>query len=575
MSSANRSWPSAGVVLLIAFAVFYLLTLGIRPLSRPDEFRYAEIAREMLTSGDWVTPRFNGVRYFEKPVLGHWVNAASLAVFGENAFAVRLPMALTTGLTALFLHGFVRRQTRRAALAIDTSTIQLSFLAVWAMGSMAILDPILGLWLTLSVGLWYESHVAPPAKRRRLQALVGICCGLAFLTKGFLALAIPVLIVGPFLAWQRDWRRLLDDAWLPVLVAAAVVAPWGLLIHSHEPDFWRYFFWEEHIRRYFSGERAQHSQPFWLFFAALPAMALPWTFHAPAALLGLRRASPELQLDPRLLRFTVLWFAMPLLFFSASSGKLLSYILPCFPPLALLLAHGVERYRASGRRIALERGTVGLALLFAAGFGYLLGNGLGAFGKPLFGAGESLRWILSLAACAWGAWIAGRHARRAADDPVRVLGISLAGLLLAIPVVIPDATRDSKMPGPFLEEQKALVAPDAVIIVKGQLVGSVAWVFKRSDLYVFEPNELEYGLSQPDAAGRGVDSAGIRRLIQANAGKRDVLIITRVKDNARAAAVVPPDTRHVQQGALAAWYITAAKPDPDAQSMTSTLAPRM
>ena len=156
-----------------------------------------------------------------------------------------------------------------------------------------------------------------------------------------------------------------------------------------------------------------------------------------------------------------------------------------------------------------------------------------------------------------------------------MLGISLAGLLLAIPVVIPDATRDSKMPGPFLEEQKALVAPDAVIIVKGQLVGSVAWVFKRSDLYVFEPNELEYGLSQPDAAGRGIGSAGIRRLIQANAGKRDVLIITRVKDNARAAADVPPGTRHAQQGALAAWYITAAKPDPDAQSMTSTLAPRM
>jgi len=373
-------------------------------------------------------------------------------------------------------------------------------------------------------------------------------------------LAIPVLIVGPFLAWQRDWRRLFDDAWLPVIVAAAVIAPWGLLIHWHEPDFWRYFFWEEHIRRYFSGEEAQHSQPFWLFFAALPAMALPWTFHAPAALLGLRRASPDLALDPRLLRFAVLWFAMPLLFFSASSGKLLSYILPCFPPLALLLAHGVERYRASGRRVALERGTLGLALLFAAGFSYLLGNGLGAFGKPLFGTGETLRWILSLAACAWGAWIAGRHARQAADHPVSVLGVTILGLLLAIPVVIPDSTRDSKMPGPFLEQQKALVAPDAVIIVNGPLVGSVAWIFKRSDLYVFDPSELRYGLSQPDAAGRLVDSAGIDRLIQTNAGRRDVLIITRSKVSAAVTAVIPPDAHHVQQGALAAWYIAAGHP---------------
>ena len=560
MTSRNRSWPSAGLVLLIAFGIFYLVTLGARPLSRPDEFRYAEIAREMLTTGDWVTPRFNGVRYFEKPVLGHWVNAASLAVFGENAFAVRLPMALTTGLTALFLYGFVRRLTRRVELAFDSSAIQLSFLAVWAMGSMAILDPILNLWLTLSVGLWYESYIAPPTKRRGLQTLVGICCGLAFLTKGFLALAIPVLIVGPFLAWQRDWRRLLDDAWLPIVVAAAVIAPWALLIHWHEPDFWRYFFWEEHIRRYFSEEKAQHSQPFWLFFAALPAMALPWTFHAPAALLGLRRASPNLALDPRLLRFTVLWFAMPLLFFSASSGKLLSYILPCFPPLALLLAHGMERYRASGRRAALERGTLGLALLFAAGFSYLLGNGLGAFGTPLFSAGETLRWILSLAACAWGAWIAGRHVRQAADYPVRVLGVTILGLLLAIPLVIPDSTRHSKMPGLFLEQQKALVAADAVIIVKGQLAGSVAWVFRRSDLYVFDPNELQYGLSQPDAAGRAVDSTGISRLIRANAGRRDVLIITRTNDNAPVAALVPPDVHYAQQGGLAAWYIAAAPP---------------
>lgn len=560
MTTRNQSWPSAGLVLLIAFAVFYLLTLGIRPLSRPDEFRYAEIAREMLTSGDWVTPRFNGVRYFEKPVLGHWVNAASLAVFGENAFAARLPMALTTGLTALFLYGFVRRQTRQSELAFNSSAMQLSFLAVWAMGSMAILDPILSLWLTLSVGLWYESYVATPTKRRGLQALVGICCGLAFLTKGFLALAIPVLIVGPFLAWQRDWRRLLDDAWLPIVVAAAVIAPWALLIHWHEPDFWRYFFWEEHIRRYFSGERAQHSHPFWYFFAVLPAMALPWTFHAPAALLGLRRASPNLALDPRLLRFTVLWFAMPLLFFSASSGKLLSYILPCFPPLALLLAHGVERYRASGRRIALQRGTIGLALLFSAGFTYLLGNGLGAFGTPLFGAGETLRWILSLAACTWGAWVAGRHVRQAADYPVRVLGVTILGLLLAIPLVAPDSTRENKMPARFLEQEKALVAPDAVIIVAGHLVGSVTWTFKRSDLYVFDPNELRYGLSRSDAAGRQVDNAGISRLIQANAGRRDVLIIAGPEDNARMATLVPSDVRHAQRGAISAWYIAAAPP---------------
>jgi 4-amino-4-deoxy-L-arabinose transferase len=544
----------AGAALAVLFAVFYLAMLGIRPLARPDEFRNAEIAREMVASGDWVTPRLNGVRYFEKPVLGHWLNALSISAFGENAFAARLAGALATGLTALFLAVFARRAFPDRRHAFDPAWIQLSFVAVWGIGTIGSLDPILTLWLTLAIGLYYLSLAATSAaQRRRRLALVGVCCGLAFLTKGFLALAIPVLIAVPLLIWQRDWARLRSDAWLPMLTAVLVVLPWGLSIHLREPDFWRYFFWEEHVRRFFT-DSAQHRRPVWLFIALLPAMALPWTAYWPAALSGLQRST----LEPRLLRFLALWLGMPLLFFSASRGKLLPYILPCFPPLALLLAHGLACYRHAGRTTALRAGAIGLAVLFVAGVAGLLLNRFGVAGPPLFSALESGRWALCVTACVWGAFAAGVAAWRSGGRRAWILGSTVLGIFLVAPFAVPQATRDSTMPVEFLTAERARIAPDAVLVASGGLAASVAWVFQRSDVHVVDPGELRYGLSQPDAAGRKLDARGIGSLVRANAGRHDVVILTWTDDEARLAPFVPAVTRRARSGDLLLWHIPAS-----------------
>lgn len=99
----------AVVLLLLFFLVLYILPLGVRDLIVPDETRYAEIPREMIADGDWVAPHLNGLRYFEKPVLGYWVHAGSILLFGENNFAVRLPSALAVGLSALLIYMLICR----------------------------------------------------------------------------------------------------------------------------------------------------------------------------------------------------------------------------------------------------------------------------------------------------------------------------------------------------------------------------------------------------------------------------------------------------------------------------------
>ena len=334
------AWPLFGV-----FLALYLLPLGVRPLVIPDEVRYGEVPREMLASGDWIVPHLNGLRYFEKPPLGYWLNAASMALFGENAFAIRLPSAIAAGLTALLLFAWARRFTDDEAVPWLTTVVFLLSFEVLAIGAFCVLDSVLSLFLTaviVTLHLAYEEQ--SPRKRMLLLVLAGIACGLAFLTKGFLALVVPAVVIVPFAYWQGRLKICLRTAWVPLLTAVVVVFPWGIAIHRREPDFWHYFFWVEHVDRFVSPNGGQHPAPFWFYAPVLIAGAMPWTFLIGPIVQGMRHANWK---HP-MIRLAGCWFALPLLLFSASSGKLGTYILPCFPPLAFLIAVGLLTCLRSG-----------------------------------------------------------------------------------------------------------------------------------------------------------------------------------------------------------------------------------
>jgi len=529
--------------LLLLFVALYLLPLGVRPLMEPDETRYAEVPREMIESGDWITPRLNGMRYFEKPPLGYWLNGLSILAWGENAFAVRLPSALAVGLSALLLLFLVRQACPREEEWAGplAGLILLTSVEVLAVGTFAVLDSMLAATLTLTmVCLFLASRAERGTSQRALfLSAAGVSCGLAFLTKGFLALVVPALAMGGYLVWERRWRDLLTLAWLPLLVATLTTLPWGLAIHSQEPDFWNYFFWHEHVQRFLGGAEAQHQEPFWSFVLTAPAMFVPWAFLLPAAGLGLWRGTP--QAAPRtFIRFCLCWFFLPFLFFSLSSGKLLTYILPCFPPLAILVSLGLLAALRGGQVKAFQVGAKATALLSAlSAIALLVVQTVGLEGvAPPYS--QRWQWLLGLIAILTLA-ILPLAACRAVQPGRRLLlfGLSPVLLMAAVGFIMPDQVSEKKSPGALLIRHRDEITADTVVLSDEEPLRAVCWYLQRSDvLLVNAAGELAYGLGSAEAQGRLLDLPAAKARILAHPGK--IVLVARARNYRRFSAELPP-----------------------------------
>ena len=267
------------------FVVAYLVPLGGRPLVPPDEFRYAEIPREMMDSGSYAAPHLLTVRYFEKPVLGYWMTAGSFKIFGQNAFALRLPCALGAGLAAFLIFFLVNQTLRDDKLAALASMLFLTSGLVYGVSTFAVLD---SQTTGLITGILVTSFLAvlePGFTRRRvlLLALCGLFAGLAFMTKGFIAWVVPGLAMAGFLIWERRWKEFYLLPWIPAVVALVIVAPWALAVHRAEPDYWNYFVMIEHVQRFTAKTEGQHPEPFWYYIPVLLGGVFPAAFLAPAA----------------------------------------------------------------------------------------------------------------------------------------------------------------------------------------------------------------------------------------------------------------------------------------------------
>jgi 4-amino-4-deoxy-L-arabinose transferase len=510
------------LALLALFAVAYLAPLGIRPLYETDEFRYAEIPREMLASGDWVVPRLDGMRYFEKPALGYWLTASSMAFFGQNPFGVRLPVALSAGVTALALFLLVRRSSFAKATedesggvgpAATAAGILLTSSMFYMLGCYSTLDMPLTMFLTVAAVLFYFAFEAENPRRKVLCLLFfGVAVGCAFLTKGFLVFAFLCAAGVPFMLWERRTGKLLRLAWLPLLTMALVALPWCVMIHQREPDFWSQFFWEQHVRRFWGG-RAQHAEPFWFFIPWIVGGVLPWTAFAPAAIIGLGKEKLK---DP-LIRFALCWLVFPFLFFSICSGKLATYILPCFPPLALLIGAGLRRYFDRGRHKAFVAGGWAIILLLDAAIlaiivlsatgGALLIGPLAEARQFLYRPNEQWKWLLLISALVvWAAlWFWAAQPRVA----VRRLTLLCAGpclFMVAENCVIPQAVQDFCAPEAFLARDAARVEPGAPLLARAGLTHAVAWHYRRADIVLFDSTgELIHSHSSKEDKNREVE----------------------------------------------------------------------
>lgn len=361
------------ILLFLAGLALYALPAFRRDLWNPDEPRYAEIAREMAASREWLIPRLNGATFLEEPPLQHWL-AVAAGAGRVSAVSARVPAAIAgaLALSITFLLGtwlFSRWVGLAGALILGTTY------EFWWLAGRAQVDMPLSVCVLAAIAGFAASERFPRWRVPGLAVLYG-ASAVGFLAKGLLGAGLPGLAVVSWLLWER---RSLRGHWIHLVAGALflllVIAGWGFVLGRHGGEgMLSEYFVKQHLGRFSGGE--DHQEPFYYYLWAFPMAFLPWTLLWPVAFAGLRGAfggpgSSGQREEARWARLLAAWFLSGFLVFTAASTKRETYLLPIFPPAALLVAVGLERAwnRLAIRRMLRENGTAfaAFAALLVAG----------------------------------------------------------------------------------------------------------------------------------------------------------------------------------------------------------------
>jgi 4-amino-4-deoxy-L-arabinose transferase-like glycosyltransferase len=526
-ASAKRPVIAITIVAAIVFGVAWFARLGARDLAHPDEGRYAEIPREMAESGDWVTPRLDGLRYFEKPPLQYWATAASYELFGEGNATARLWPALT-GFLTVFWTMFVGRKLFSARAGLFAGLFLGSSLLWVAMGHTLTLDMGFSALLAVALGSLAiaQSRREDSSACRAWMLLAWIALAGAVLSKGPVAIVLLGGALGVYALWQRDrglLRHLHLAIGLPLFFVLTV--PWFVLVESRNPGFSEFFFVHEHLQRY-ATDSAGRVHPWWTFLPVVVVGSSPWLVSAVASLVRPR-------FDPRDgSRFDagrLLWVACvwTILFFSCSHSKLIPYVLPIFPALALLVGRSLAEGRSprADAAAAIALGAVFLAVALVPSLverhgvseedvlacsSYVLGaSALLVLGGSIAAAwpGSSTRPALVLSTAGFGAFL--------------LLNLGYAAL--------PENGSSRRVANAIREA----VPPDAPIYIVQHYDQPLPFYLGRTVDLVHERGELEYGLSlEPQREIQSVDGfvAAWERLEQGAALLPRALFLSMLRD---------------------------------------------
>lgn len=486
------------IVLAIAALILmvYFVPLGWHGLLEPDEGRYAEIPREMIESGNFITPKLNYVKYFEKPVLLYWMNAASFMAFGENEFAARVAPALCalSGALVTALLGTLIFGIRAGILSGIITSLSLLYFAIGTINST---DMPLSFFLTLALASFYTGNIR---NDRRWYLLFYAAMALGLLTKGLVAVVLPGGIIFWYVIFTRKWNLIIDVLYIPgIIIFSAISLPWFYLVCRDNPDFFYFFFVREHFLRY-ATKIADRYEPFWYFLPLIPAGLMPWTGFFFALLSKksiIRTPSDDRSKDSNI--FLLTWFAVILIFFSISSSKLIPYIVPCIPPLAVLIGADIDRMVSRrewhGGAVFLS---AGIALIFSAALVIY------AFKGDKIPQSESLPMALKLSfglllGPLSAIWFSHKK-RKSFNAATAMLSISAfiftSGLCDIYGIM--DKTRSSRSISNVIIKEKL---PDETIAVYGEVLHGIPFYTKQRVMLIDYRGEMEFGAGKPEGKG--------------------------------------------------------------------------
>lgn len=366
------------LLLLAVVVIMIFFGIGSIPLLDPDEPVYAETAREMLQTGDFLSPRIYGDFWFDKPPMYYWLVAASQFLFGDNEFAARFPAGVMAGATAVMLYVSVTQLFSERA-GFWSAVVLTTCVEFFYMGKAAVTDTTLLFFLTGALLCFLHKK----------YWLMYVCMALGTVVKGPIALVFPGAIIFLYLLFMGQLRELLRLHLLRgLLLYLLLAAPWYYAMYAvHGAEFVETFLGFHNVTRFTTAEHASRVT-FWYYFPVLILGFFPWTgllLHSVKASVSDSRID-----DMRLLLFMHVWWLFVFLFFTVCKTKLVSYILPLFPALAVIVGWNIARMQVKLRHnTSFGAWLAGSGIIFALlGAGWIIGGRQlpeAAFGSAVLG----------------------------------------------------------------------------------------------------------------------------------------------------------------------------------------------
>lgn len=503
-SPTRQAGLPVGMIVLIVIGILLVWfgTLDARHLLRPDEGRYAEISREMFVTGDWVTIRYNALKYFEKPPFHLWVTTIAYELFGVGDWQARLCVALS-GIVGLGVTMLAAARWFGCRVGLLTGLAMLA-MPMWSVaGHFNSLDMTLSgaLACVLACMLLAQHPEATPAARRGWMLACWIAMGVAILTKGLVGIALPGLVLVVYSLVTRDlglWRRLHLGA--GILAMLVVTVPWFWLVSTRNPEFPQFFFIHEHWDRYTSTVHSRKGS-IWYFVPLLLAGLLPWLGLVPRMWdvvrdrAGAARGVGGKPFQPALM--SLIWFVAIFVFFSMSGSKLPGYIVPVFPALAILAGVALDQIneRSWNRQIN--------ALLVLAVLGLIAAPFVATLDRPT-NPNEVFRAFAVYIGVAFAVLLAGmllaRRLLRTRGLFPSITAYALAMFLTCTIGLLAHEVMGRRASGiDMVPAIKAVLKDDMPLYGVGVLDHTLPFYLGRTLTMVAHPDELEFGTEQEPA----------------------------------------------------------------------------